>query len=46
MPRHTDTPFEQRADSLLFALANKGYPGRDGRDIPATSHFPPRGANR
>ena len=28
MPRQTDTPFEQRADSLLFALANKGYTGR------------------
>ncbi len=28
MPRQTDTPFEQRADSLLFMLANKGYTGR------------------
>ena len=28
MPRQTDTPFEQRADSLLFTLANKGYTGR------------------
>ena len=28
MPRQTDTPFEQRADSLLFILANKGYTGR------------------
>ncbi len=28
MPRQTDTPFEQRADSLLFSLANKGYTGR------------------
>ncbi len=28
MPRPTDPPFEQRADSLLFALANKGYTGR------------------
>ena len=30
MPRQTDTPFEQRADSLLFILANKGYAGRAG----------------
>ncbi len=28
MPRQTDTTFEQRADSLLFILANKGYTGR------------------
>ena len=28
MPRQTDTSFEQRADSLLFTLANKGYTGR------------------
>ncbi len=28
MPRQTDTTFEQRADSLLFTLANKGYTGR------------------
>ena len=28
MPRQTDTPFEQRTDSLLFTLANKGYTGR------------------
>ena len=28
MPRQTDSPFEQRADSLLFTLANKGYTGR------------------
>ena len=28
MPRLTDTPFEQRADSFLFMLANKGYTGR------------------
>ena len=28
MPRQTDTSFEQRADSLLFILANKGYTGR------------------
>ena len=28
MPRLTDTPFEQRADSVLFTLANKGYTGR------------------
>ena len=28
MPRLTDTSFEQRADSLLFILANKGYTGR------------------
>ena len=28
MPRQTDTPFEQRTDSLLFMLANKGYTGR------------------
>ena len=28
MPRHTGTSFEQRTDSLLFILANKGYTGR------------------
>ncbi len=28
MPRQTDTPLEQRVDSLLFILANKGYTGR------------------
>ena len=28
MPRQTDTTLEQRADSLLFTLANKGYTGR------------------
>ena len=28
MPRQTDTSLEQRADSLLFTLANKGYTGR------------------
>ena len=28
MPRQTDTPFEQRTDSFLFVLANKGYTGR------------------
>ena len=28
MPRQTDTPFEQRTDSCLFTLANKGYTGR------------------
>ena len=28
MPRQTDTTFEQRANSLLFTLTNKGYAGR------------------
>ena len=28
MPRQTDTPFEQRTDSLLFTLTNKGWTGR------------------
>ena len=28
MPRLTDTSFEQRTDSFLFTLANKGWTGR------------------